>query len=231
MTCEPVIKPPTNDVAHDFGEFGVEDVKLFLTTYQNSQPGSNPGTVCPSLKVTSRAAGQPGRPCVDAYLAAEGRRPHHLRTSSRPGPPSTPPRTATSPPTRSSRMSAQPPTSSSRRKSRTARRSGLPDGWKDITVHCSNPGGGGLAPEPRGRPPTTRRRSRTGKARSPCWTAPDYKKTCPRKGQVSFEVSRDAPGAFELPHQLLQRRLLHRHRQRLQPGRRVQGAPAHMSSA
>src|SRR6185295_4975146 len=55
VICDPVVKSPTNDVKNDFGDFDVESVKLFLTTYQNNQPGSNPGTVCPALKVTSRA--------------------------------------------------------------------------------------------------------------------------------------------------------------------------------
>jgi hypothetical protein len=55
VVCDPVVKPAADDLAHDFGEFDVENVKLFLTTYQSNQPGSTPGTVCPALKVTSRA--------------------------------------------------------------------------------------------------------------------------------------------------------------------------------
>ena len=38
VVCDPVIKPATDDVAHDFGEFDVKNVKLFLTTYQSNSP-------------------------------------------------------------------------------------------------------------------------------------------------------------------------------------------------
>ena len=49
------------------------DVKLFLTTYQNQQPGSNPGTVCPALKVTSRAqANQAGPVTMRIWRQKDG---------------------------------------------------------------------------------------------------------------------------------------------------------------
>ena len=119
VICDPVIKPPTNDIAHDFGEFDVDDVKLFLTTYQNKPARLEPRHGLPVAQGDQPRPGQPGRTGDDAHLAAEGRRPDHLGSASRPGPPSTPPRTAISPPTRNGRMSARPPTTSSGPRSST----------------------------------------------------------------------------------------------------------------
>ena len=174
--------------------------------------------------------GQPGRAGDDAHLAAEGRRPDHLRGASRPGRPTTPPRTAISPPMRNGRMSARPPTSSSRPRSSTTASFAPFDGWKDITVHCTSPGGGGFAPLPQDNPDlpqpqadwqgeVTRRRQRR------------RQEILPAQGPGVFAV--EPPGArrFRLPHQLLERRLLHRHGDRLRPGqRRLRGARARTTS-
>ena len=195
VTCEPVIKPPTNDIAHDFGEFGVENVKLFLTTYQNSQPGSNPGTVCPSLKVTSRAqANQAGpvsmriwRQKDDGPITSDFQQVWASFDAAKNGYFAT-------------YEKFEDVGTTSYFQFKTEIEDGTPfgpsDGWKDITVHCSNPGGGGLAPNPEDDPDNP--------PAQPDWEgevtvldSAGYKKTCPRKGQVSFEVSRDAPGAFD----------------------------------
>jgi hypothetical protein len=73
VVCDPVIKPDAQDITADFGKFEVENVKLFLTTYQSNQPGSTPGTVCPSLKVTSRAqANQAGPVSMRIWRQKDG---------------------------------------------------------------------------------------------------------------------------------------------------------------
>lgn len=195
VVCDPVIKPPTNDVAIDFGKFDVENVKLFLTTYQSMQNGSNPGTVCPSLKVTSRAqtnqAGpvsmriwrqKNGGPITNEFkqvwASFDAVKNGYFATYEK----------------------WENVGATSYFQFKTEIEDGTPfgpfDGWKDITVHCTGAGGGGLAPLPPldpDNPPA-----------QPDWdgevTVSDsagYKKTCPRKGQVSFEVSRDEPGAFD----------------------------------
>jgi hypothetical protein len=195
VVCDPVIKSPTNDLAYDFGEFDVENVKLFLTTYQNNQPGSNPGTVCPSLKVTSRAqtnqAGpvsmriwrqKNGGPITNEFkqvwASFDAAKNGYFATYQT--------------------WEDVGTTSYFQFKTEIVENGPFApfDGWKDITVHCTSPGGGGLAPIPPldpDNPPA-----------QPEWdgevTVSDsagYKKACPRKGQVSFDVSRDEPGAFD----------------------------------
>lgn len=195
VTCDPVIKPPTNDVAVDFGKFDVEGVKLFLTTYASFQQGSNHGTACPSLKVTSRAqtnqAGpvsmriwrqKNGGPITNEFkqvwASFDAAKNGYFATYEK--------------------WENVGATSYFQFKTEIEDGTAFPpfDGWKDITVHCTGAGGGGLAPLPPldpDNPPA-----------QPEWdgevTVSDsagYKKACPRKGQVSFEVSRDEPGAFD----------------------------------
>jgi hypothetical protein len=195
VVCDPVIKPPTNDVAVDLGEFDVENVKLFLTTYASFQQGSNLGTVCPKLKVTSRAqtnqAGpvsmriwrqKDGGPITSefqqAWASFDAAKNGYFATYET--------------------WEDVGATSYFQFKTEIEDGTAFPpfDGWKDITVHCTGAGGGGLAPLPPldpDNPPA-----------QPEWdgevTVSDsagYNKACPRKGQVSFEVSRDEPGAFD----------------------------------
>ena len=125
-------------------------------------------------------------------------------------------------------MSAQPPTIQFR--TEIVDNSVFPpfDGWKDITVHCTNPGGGGFAPSPTTiRPAETPGRS--GRARCSSPTAPATTK--PVRARARF-LRGHPPGArrFRLPHQLLQRRLLQRHGDRLRPGQRHVRGQARMTS-
>ena len=69
------------------------------------------------------------------------------------------------------------------------------DGWKDITVHCTNPGGGGLAPQPQGDPDLPRPHAEwQGELTIADSAGAD--KSCPRKGQVFFAATRAEPGDF-----------------------------------
>ncbi len=195
MTCDPVIKPPTNDIAHDFGKFDVDEVRLFLTTYQNNQQGSNPGTVCPSLKVTSRAktnqAGpvsmriwrqKDGGPITSefkqAWASFDAAKNGYFATYEK----------------------LEDVGTTSYYQFKTEIEDGTPfgpsDGWKDITVHCTSPGGGGLAPNPQNDPDNPPAQAEW-EGDVTVLDSAGYKKTCPRKGQVSFEVGRDEPGAFD----------------------------------
>ena len=69
------------------------------------------------------------------------------------------------------------------------------DGWKDITVHCTSPGGGGFADsqdDPHDLPqPHAEWQGELTIADS---AAAD--KSCPREGQVFFAVTRPEPGDF-----------------------------------
>ena len=71
------------------------------------------------------------------------------------------------------------------------------DGWKDITVHCTGPGGGGLAPLPQDNPDLPQPQAAWQGEALVSDSAGSGKKACPRKGQVSFAVSRQAPGDFD----------------------------------
>ena len=147
VICEPVIKSPVSDLKHDFGEFDVENVRLFLTTYQSNQPGSNPGTVCPALKVTSRAKANQAGPVTmriwrqknggpitqevkQAWASFDAAKNGYFATYEK--------------------WENVGTTSYFQFKTEIVEAGpfGPFDGWKDITVHCTSPGGGGFAPLP-----------------------------------------------------------------------------------
>ena len=70
------------------------------------------------------------------------------------------------------------------------------DGWKDITVHCTNPGGGGLAPLPQDDPDQPQPHAEwQGELTIADSAGAD--KSCPRKGQVFFAATRAEPGDFD----------------------------------
>ncbi|MBA3449411.1 MAG: hypothetical protein H0T56_17755, partial [Pseudaminobacter sp.] len=193
--CDPVIKSPSDDLAHDFGEFDVKDVKLFLTTYQNPQPGSNPGVVCPPLKVTSRAqANQAGPVSMRIWRQKNGG-----------------PITSQFQQAWASFDAAKNgyfvtyetwedvgTTSHFQFKTEIVENDPFApfDGWKDITVHCTSPGGGGLAPLPPIDPDQPKpQASWQGEVIVAGSAGRD--KSCPRKGQVFFEATRGGPGDFD----------------------------------
>ena len=195
VVCDPVIKSPANDVAYDHGAFDVKDVKLFLTTYLNQQPGANPATVCPSLKVTSRAQANRAGPVsmriwrqkdggpitsefVQAWASFNAIKNGYFATYET--------------------WEDVGATSYFQFKTEVVE-NGSPfapfDGWKDITVHCTGAGGGGLTTAPRDDPDMPKPQAKWQGEITVADSA-GRDKSCPRKGQVFFSVKRDAPGDF-----------------------------------
>ena len=196
VVCDPVIKPATDDLAFDHGAFDVNDVKLFLTTYVSTQPGSNPATVCPKLKVTSRAqANQAGPVSMRIWRQKNG------------GPITSDFQQvwASYNPAKNGYFATYETwedvgtTSHFQFKTEIVDNASpfAPfDGWKDIMVHCTSPGGGGLAPNPTNNPDKPKPQAKwQGEVIVADSAGGD--KSCPRKGQVFFEVTRDAPGDFD----------------------------------
>ncbi|MGE0502423.1 MAG: hypothetical protein AB7I79_16080 [Rhizobiaceae bacterium] len=195
VICEPVVKPSADDLKHDLGEFKVEDVKLFLTTYHNQVPGSNPGTVCPAFKVTSRAetskAGavqmriwrqKDGGPItsqlVDAWSSYDAAKNGYFATWQE--------------------FENVGTTSYFQFKTEIVGDAFAPfDGWKDITVHCTGAGGGGFASEPNDNNADLPKPKATWKGSVLVSDTAGKDKSCPRKGTVFFGVSRQAPGNFD----------------------------------
>ena len=194
VICEPMINAPVGDLQHDFGTFRVQSVKLFLTTYQSNQPGANPGTTCPALKVTSRAkANQAGRVTMRIWRQ-KGNGP--ITSSLRQA-------TASFDAGQNGYFATVEEfenvgaTSYYQFKTEIVSDGTFnpSDGWKDITVHCSSPGGGGLTDVPQDNPglpePQARWQGEVALADSA-----GRDKRCPRKGAVSFVATRAAPGKF-----------------------------------
>lgn len=196
VICEPVVKPASDDLAFDHGEFDVENVRLFTTTYQSMVPGSNAGTVCPGFKVTARAETNQAGPVqmrlwrqkddgpitsklVDAWSSYDAQdnkyfaRYHEVIDVG----------------TTSWYQFLVEVTSEGAW--------GPQDGWKDITIHCTSPGGGGLTTEPQDddRFPTPQAKW-TGDLIIADSASAGGDKSCPRTGQVFFEVTRPEPGDF-----------------------------------
>lgn len=195
VVCDPVIKSPVNDVAYDHGAFDIKNVKLFLTTHLNQQPGSNPGTVCPSLKVTSRAQANQAGPVsmriwrqknggaitsefVQAWASFNATKNGYFATYET--------------------WENVGATSHFQFKTEIVE-NGSPfapyDGWKDITVHCTGAGGGGLTTAPRDNPDLPKPQAKWQGEITVADSA-GRDKSCPRKGQVFFAVKRAAPGDF-----------------------------------
>jgi hypothetical protein len=197
IVCDAVVKPSADDLAFNHGEFDVENVKLFLTTYQQAIPGSNPATVCPGFKMTSRAetnqaghvamkiwrqkdAGPITSKVVDVWSSYDASKNGYFAYYHE--------------------FIDVGTTSWFQFKVEVTNEGpwGPQDGWKDITVHCTNPGGGGFAPAPND--------NNDGLFPSPqaSWAgeltiadSAGHDKSCPRSGQVFFEVTRQAPGDFD----------------------------------
>ncbi|WP_192179301.1 hypothetical protein [Mesorhizobium amorphae] len=194
IVCDPVIKPAVQDVAADFGKFEVDNVKLFLTTYQSNQPGSTPGTVCPSLKVTSRAqANQAGPVSMRIWRQKDGG-----------------PITSEFKQAWASYDAAKNGYFATYEKWENVGATAYfqymteivgngpfePfDGWKNITVHCTGAGGGGFTDAPQADPDNPPAKA-DWQGEVTVSDSAGGKKLCPRKGQVAFEVSRNEPGAF-----------------------------------
>ena len=194
VVCDPVIKPKVKDIATDFGEFETKNVKLFLTTYQSNQPGSTPGTVCPALKVTSRAqANQAGAVSMRIWrqkdngpITSEFKQAWASYDANKNGYFAT-----------YEKWENVGATAHFQYKTEIVGNGPFEpfDGWKDITVHCTGAGGGGFTDTPQGNPDNPPAHS-DWHGEVAVSDSAGFKKLCPRKGQVAFEVERDAPGAF-----------------------------------
>jgi hypothetical protein len=196
IICDAVVKPSVNDVAHDHGAFKVEDVKLFLTTYQNTQPGSNPGTVCPAFKVSTRAeaskagavsmrvwrqknGGAITSQLVQAWASYNAAKNGYFATW---------------------QDFEQVGTTSYFQYKVEIEEQGPfapTDGWKDITVHCTGAGGGGFADQPQDTHPDLPKPQASWTGEVIVADSAAAGKSCPRKGQVFFSVERAEPGNFD----------------------------------
>ena len=195
VVCKPAMINPDAGLAADLGTFKVESVKMFLTTYSfNKLPGANPGTVCPALKVTSRAETSKAGPVkmriwrqknggaitsvlknADAkYDAAKNGYFANVESVENAGVTST-----FNFMTEIEGNGAFSPSSP----------------WKDITVHCTGAGGGGLASEPQSNPDMPKPQA-LWQGEATVADSAGAKKSCPRKGQVFFSVLRGGPGDF-----------------------------------
>lgn len=195
VVCDAVVKPVAGDMAYDHGDFDVESVRLFLTTYHNSQPGSNPGTVCPALKVTSRAKANQSGPVTMRIWRQKGNGPITSQVKQA---------WASFDAAKNGYFATYETfenvgtTSTFQFKTEIVEDSIFApfDGWKDITVHCTNPGGGGLAPAPQNDPDQPRPRAEWQGELTVADSA-GADKSCPRKGQVFFAATRAEPGDFQ----------------------------------
>ncbi len=146
VVCEAVPLPTaTSDLKHDFGDFDVKNVKLFLTTVQPGEPGSIPGTVCPRLKVTSRAQTNQAGPVTMRIWRKKNNGPISSQVKQA---------WAAYDAAKNGYFASYEQwehvgtTSTFQFKTEIVENDPfLPfDGWKDITVNCTGAGGGGLAP-------------------------------------------------------------------------------------
>ncbi|WP_048648986.1 hypothetical protein [Nitratireductor soli] len=196
VVCDPVIKPPTDDLSLDQGDFNVENVKLFLTTVIQINPtGGNPGTVCPVLRVTARAeTNQEGPVTMRIWEQLNG------------GPITSKVKQAWA-----SYDAAKngyfasyeeyknfgATTHAQYRVEIVDNTTPFPpfDGWKTITVHCTGAGGGGLTTTPPVNPDLPQPQA-SWEGEIIVADSAGADKSCPRKGQAFFAVTRQVPGDF-----------------------------------
>lgn len=195
VVCDAEIMAPVGGLSQDFGEFDVKNIKLFLTTYQSNQPGSNPGTVCPALKLTIRAEANQTGPVTMRIWSKKGEEPIAQDVQQV---------TASFDATRNGYFATYEKfvtvgtTSYFQYKTEVIEPGSFApsDGWKDIRVRCTSPGGGGFtSPQPENPDQPGPQAKWSG-----ILTVADSagrKKSCPRQGQVSFTVTRAAPGGFD----------------------------------
>ncbi|MCA0434245.1 MAG: hypothetical protein LCH46_13390 [Proteobacteria bacterium] len=194
VVCDPVIKAPTDDLAAPTPDFKAKDVKLFLATLNGANTdGPNPATKCPALRVTTRVQTTKAGP-VDVKLwrkqgsgstTAEVKSAWSSYDAGKNG--------YFADLVRSEKFDA---TTYLQFKAEVLGDSFAPStNWKDITVHCTGAGGGGLS---NGTPDAGQDKP------LPSWTgsvtmadSAGGKKLCPRKGQIAFDVQRNAPGSFK----------------------------------
>ncbi len=222
VICDPVIKPPTSDISIDQGDFNSENIKLFLATFSGgSNDGPNPATTCKGLRVTTRvetskAGGvdirlwrQEGQGAItsefkSAWASFDAAKNGYFADF-----------------VRTEKFDA---TTWLQFKADVVGDAFAPQtAWKDITVHCTGAGGGGLTngePDHGDGPvippakPDPQVDTGSDDLAPPVLPDPDgskaswagevtmadsaaSRKACPRKGQVFFAVTRQEPGNFK----------------------------------
>ncbi len=196
VVCKAALVDPDAELTVDLGNFKVETVQQFLTTYSgNKLPGDNPGTVCPALKVTSRAetskAGlvkmriwrQKNGGAITSVLKNAAAKYDAVKNGYFATVESVENAGVTSNFKFMTEIEGNGPFSPSTQ-------------WKDITVHCTGAGGGGLASEPQDNPDAIKPQA-NWQGEATVADSAAAKKSCPRKGQVFFSVMRGGPGDFK----------------------------------
>jgi hypothetical protein len=196
VVCKAALIDPDADLAVDLGNFKVETVQQFLSTYSgNKLPGDNPGTVCPALKVTSRAETSKAGPvkmriwrqknggAITSVLKNAAAKYDAVKNGYFATVESVENAGVTSNFKFMTEIEGNGPFSPSTQ-------------WKDITVHCAGAGGGGLASEPQDNPDVAKPQA-NWQGEATVADSAAAKKSCPRKGQVSFSVMRGGPGDFK----------------------------------
>ena len=194
VVCDPVIKPATNDIAVAQPEFGYKDMKLFLATIHGSNTdGPNPATKCPALKVTTRVQTTKAGGVDVRLWRKQGNGPttNEFKTA-----------WASYDPVKNGyfadvvKVEKFDATTYLQYMAEVVGGTFAPTTpWKDITVHCTGAGGGGLS---NGQPDNGIEKPKAS------WTgevtladSAGTRKHCPRKGQAVFAVTRNEPGQFK----------------------------------
>ena len=224
VVCDAVIKIQNDDIAVAQPEFQAEGIKLFLATYSHGNNNNpNPATKCAALKVTTRVqtskaggvdvrlwrkvgAGPTTNEFMSAYASFDAAKNGYFADFVR-----------TEKPDATTYLQYMAEVVGGTFAPSTP--------WKDITVHCTGAGGGGLSngqqdtgtedpiPVPPKKPKPQVDQASDDLAGQPqpdpdkpkaTWAgtvtladSAGTKKRCPRKGQAVFAVTRDAPGNFK----------------------------------
>ena len=188
VSCDPVAPEAAEDVPDD-ADFGAKGVQLFLSTFvgQTSQP--NPGTVCKKGRVLSRIKTSKAGPVKFRLWTKIGNQPMKSELveawSSQSG----------------SEFKAEVIKWISVSKTTKIKAMvedltnpiGQSTGWKELTLHCTGAGGGGLADAPKpGDEPLVSPLKVTGEL-TLADSAPNS--DSPRLGQAVFKIWANKPGA------------------------------------
>lgn len=194
VVCDAVIKPSTDDLASSMPDFKPSGVTLFLATVNGpNTDGPNPAMKCPALKVTTRVQTTKAGGVDVRLWRKQGNGPTTSEFKSA---------WASFNPDKNGyfadivRVEKFDATTYLQFMAEVVGGTFAPSSpWKDITVHCTGAGGGGLS---NGQQDTGQEKPK------PTWAgtvtladSAGTKKRCPRKGQAVFAVTRDAPGNFK----------------------------------
>jgi hypothetical protein len=222
VICDAIMPPPqVGDLQTDLGEFRAEDIKLFLATFRHTGSNSgNAGTQCRALRVTARVETSKAGPVDIRLWRQEGNGPITNEFKSAWASYDAKKNGYFADFVESETFKA---TTWLQYMAEVIGDTSAPQtGWKGITVHCTGAGGGGLTVDQGdtdGIPPTPKQPKpavdlNNQDMASPTPPNPDgpkpswagevtladsaaASKSCPRKGQVFFAVTRNEPGNFK----------------------------------